>query len=174
MPPALETSRLRLRPLTEADAPFILELVNDADWLAYIGDKSVHTLEDALRYLREGPIAMYAALGIGLCAMDLKAPEPRPVGLCGLLVREGSPDVELGYALLPDARGHGLMREAALAWMAYGERQLNLREMHAYTHVENGASQALLATLGFDLLSPPAPDEDAATVRRHFRMSFSV
>jgi [ribosomal protein S5]-alanine N-acetyltransferase len=174
MPPALETSRLRLRPLTEADAPFILELVNDADWLAYIGDKSVHSLEDARRYLREGPIAMYAALGIGLCAMDLKAPEPRPVGLCGLLVREGSPDVELGYALLPEARGQGLMREAALAWMNYGDRQLKLREMHAYTHAENDASQALLARLGFALLPPAPPDEDPATVRRHWRLSFSA
>jgi [ribosomal protein S5]-alanine N-acetyltransferase len=174
MPPALETSRLRLRPLTEADAPFILELVNDAAWLAYIGDKAVYTLDDALRYLREGPIAMYAALGIGLCAMDLMEPEPRPVGLCGLLVREGSPEVELGYALLPEARGQGLMREAALAWMAYGERELKLREMHAYTHAENGASQALLARVGFALLPPAAPDDDPATVRRHWRLSFSA
>lgn len=174
MPPALETSRLRLRPLTEADAPFILELVNDAAWLAYIGDKAVHSLEDARRYLREGPIGMYAALGIGLCAMDLKAPEPRPVGLCGLLVRDGSPEVELGYALLPEARGQGLMREAALAWINFGERQLNLREVHAYTHAENGASQALLATMGFSLLPSAAPDEDPVTVRRYFRLSFSV
>ena len=174
MPPTLETARLRLRPFTEEDAAFVLALVNDAAWLAYIGDKSVRTLDDAKRYLMEGPIAMYAALGIGLCAMELKAAEPRPIGMCGLLVREGSPDVELGYALLPEARGQGLVREAARAWLDYGERQLKLREMHAYTHADNGASHAVLEELGFALLPPATPDEHPATARRHWRLPFSA
>lgn len=174
MPPTLETARLRLRPFTEADAPFVLALVNDAAWLAYIGDKAVRTLDDARRYLAEGPIAMYAELGIGLCAMDLREADPRPVGMCGLLVREGSPDVELGYALLPEARGQGLVREAALAWLDYGERQLKLREMHAYTHADNGASQAVLEELGFALLPPGGPDGEPAAARRHWRRSFSA
>jgi RimJ/RimL family protein N-acetyltransferase len=42
-PPA--TARLRLRRLTLDDAPFILELVNDPDFLRFIGDKGVRTLE---------------------------------------------------------------------------------------------------------------------------------
>lgn len=174
MPPTLETARLRLRPFTEEDAAFVLALVNDAAWLAYIGDKAVHTLDDARRYLMEGPIAMYASLGIGLCAMELKEADPRPVGMCGLLVREGSPDVELGYALLPEARGLGLVREAALAWVDYGDRQLKLREMHAYTHADNGASHAVLEELGFALLPPATPDEDPVTARRHWRLPFSA
>jgi RimJ/RimL family protein N-acetyltransferase len=174
MPPTLDTSRLQLRPLVDADAPFILELVNDAAWLAYIGDKSVHSLEDAKRYLLEGPLAMYAALGIGLCAMALKSDERRPIGLCGLLVRDGSPDVELGYALLPEARSQGLVREAGRAWIAFAERQLRLREVHAYTHADNGASQAVLEALGFALLPPSASDEEPAPARRHWRLSFSA
>ncbi len=170
----LETPRLRLRPLTQADAPFILELVNDAAWLAYIGDKAVHSLEDAHRYLLEGPMAMYAALGIGLCAMDLKTDDPRPVGLCGLLVRDGSPDVELGYALLPEARSQGLVREAAGAWIAFAEHQLKLREVHAYTHADNGASQSVLEALGFALLPPTEADQEPPAARRHWRLSFSA
>lgn len=173
MLPTLQTARLNLRPFTEDDAPFILELLNDPAWLTYIGDKAVRTLNDAQRYLREGPMAMYATLGIGLCAMDLKEPGPRPVGMGGLLIREGSPDVELGYALLPDARGLGLVREAAQAWVDFGARHLNLREIHAYTHAANEASHAVLESLGFDLL-PPAADEDPATARRHWRLSFSA
>jgi len=169
----IETPRLNLRPLTEADAPFIRELLNDAAWLAYIGDKSVHTLEDAGRYLREGPLAMYAALGIGLCAMELKQPVLRAVGLCGLLIREGSPDVELGYALLPEARTQGLVREAARAWIEFGERQLKLREIHAWTHADNGASRAVLEELDFELL-PQQQGEDPATARRHWRLAFSA
>ncbi len=169
----LESPRLRLRPLTEADAPFIFELVNDPAWLAHIGDKAVHTLEDAERYLREGPLAMYATLGIGLCAMELKDAGPSPIGLCGLLIREGTPDVELGYALLPEARGQGLVREAARAWIDFGERQLNLREVHAWTHAANDASQAVLEELGFESLHL-LPGEDPTSARRHWRLQLSA
>ena len=59
----LETARLILRRLTVDDAPFILELLNDPDWLKFIGDKGVRTLDAARDYLRKGPIAMYARHG---------------------------------------------------------------------------------------------------------------
>ena len=37
-PTALTSERLAMRPFDEGDAGFILELVNDPDWLRYIGD----------------------------------------------------------------------------------------------------------------------------------------
>lgn len=40
----LETDRLVLRHLASADAPFILELLNDPDWLRYIGDRGVRSV----------------------------------------------------------------------------------------------------------------------------------
>ena len=58
-PPVIETERLLLRRLHAGDAEFILELVNDPDWLRYIGDKGVKTLDDAGNYIRTGPMAMY-------------------------------------------------------------------------------------------------------------------
>ena len=68
----LVTPRLVLRRFSEDDAPFALELLNDPDWVRYIGDNGVRTLDDARAYLREGPIAMYARFGFGLLAVDLK------------------------------------------------------------------------------------------------------
>ena len=50
----LETDRLVLRRFTLDDAEFIFRLVNDPSWLRFIGDKNVHNLDDARRYLREG------------------------------------------------------------------------------------------------------------------------
>ena len=44
----LETNRLRIRPLSAEDAPFILELVNEPAWLECIGDRGVRTRDDAL------------------------------------------------------------------------------------------------------------------------------
>jgi hypothetical protein len=39
-----ETDRLRLRHLALGDAPFIVALLNDPDWLRYIGDRGVRTI----------------------------------------------------------------------------------------------------------------------------------
>ena len=63
--PTLQTARLRVMPLTLDDAPFILELVNDPDWIRFIGDKHVHSIADAEAYLRNGPLAMYTRYGPG-------------------------------------------------------------------------------------------------------------
>ena len=62
-PTVCETPRLRLRHVTEEDAPFILALLNDPGWLRYIGDRGVRTLEDARRYVEQGPRRMYADHG---------------------------------------------------------------------------------------------------------------
>ena len=67
----LETLRLRIRELTPADAPFILTLLNDPDFLRNIGDRNVRTLEDARRYIEAGPMASYARHGFGLCHVEL-------------------------------------------------------------------------------------------------------
>ena len=88
-----ETERLRLRRLITDDAPFILRLLNDDGWLRFIGDKNVHSLGDARRYLEQGPLAMYARHGMGLWLTERKA-DAQPIGLCGLIRRDGLDDVE--------------------------------------------------------------------------------
>jgi hypothetical protein len=50
----LLSGRLALRHFTLADATFILCLLKDLSWLRYIGDRNVHSLQDAERYLRDG------------------------------------------------------------------------------------------------------------------------
>ena len=65
----LATDRLTLRPFTNADAGFIVELVNTPGWLEFIGDRNIHTEEDAINYLQNGPIKSYQQNGFGLCRM---------------------------------------------------------------------------------------------------------
>ena len=52
----IETQRLVLCKLTLDDAPFIYKLVNDPDWLRYIGDRNVHNINDAKNYLMRDPL----------------------------------------------------------------------------------------------------------------------
>jgi [ribosomal protein S5]-alanine N-acetyltransferase len=145
--PVLASERLLLRRLTVADAPFILELLNDPDWLRFIGDKGVRTLEDAERYIQTGPIESYARHGFGLFAVELKS-GGTPIGLCGLLKRDVLEDVDVGYAFLPEFRGMGYAREAAAATLRFGRETVGLHRVAAITNPDNARSVRVLEQLG--------------------------
>jgi|KBSMisStaDraftv2_1062788.scaffolds.fasta_scaffold447176_2 RimJ/RimL family protein N-acetyltransferase len=146
----LATERLGLRRLGPGDAPFILRLVNDPSWLEFIGDKGVRTEDDARNYLAQGPIEMYARLGFGLYLVELRDGGV-PIGICGLIKRESLPDVDIGFAYLPEFRGKGYAHEAALAVMAHAKRDYSIRRLVAITAPENERSIRLLARLGMTL-----------------------
>ena len=142
-----ETPRLILRRATLTDAPFILELLNDPDWLRYIGDKGVRNLDDARKYIENGPLAMYARYGFGLFVTELKD-GGTPIGLCGLLKRDTLDDVDIGFAFLPAYRARGFAYEAAAAALAWGRRECGLERVLAITSLDNHASGKLLERLG--------------------------
>jgi len=144
----LETERLVLRRLDTGDAAFIRRLVNDPSWLRYIGDRGVRTLEDAGNYLRDGPLAMYARHGFGLNLVETKD-DRQPIGLCGFVKRETLPDVDLGFAFLPEYWGKRYAFESASAMMTHGRSVLELARIVAITAQDNLASIRLLERLGF-------------------------
>lgn len=142
-----ETERLLLRRFDpEADAPFVLQLVNEPSWLQFIGDKGVRTLDDARAYLRDGPLAMYARCGHGLYRVDLKH-TGETVGMCGLIKRDTLPDVDIGYAFLPAHWGRGYAEEATRATLAHAQ-ELGLRRILAIVTPGNARSIRLLEKLG--------------------------
>jgi cyanophycin synthetase len=141
------TARLVMRPFRLGDAAFIVELLNDPDWLRFIGDRGVRTLDDARTYLHNGPIAHAARHGFALGAV-LPAGNDQPIGMCGLVRREGLDDVDLGYAFMPSARGHGYAHEAAAAWLARGFGEFGLKRIVAITKPDNAPSQRVLESIG--------------------------
>jgi RimJ/RimL family protein N-acetyltransferase len=143
----LETPRLILRRLTPDDAEFIFRLVNDPSWLRFIGDKNVHNLDDARRYLREGPLDMYQRYGFGMYRVEERE-GGKPAGMCGLIKRDTLPDVDVGYAFLPEFRGKGYAYEAAAAVLTHGNRQFGLRRIVAITTPSNDASIKVLEKAG--------------------------
>lgn len=152
----VETTRLRLCQLSFDDAPFILELVNDPDWLRYIGDRGVHNLEDARNYISKGPLDSYARHGYGLYKVELKDGNV-PAGMCGLLKREFLDAPDIGFAFLPAYVGKGLAHEAAVALMGYARSVLRIPRVLAITNPENEPSIRLLGKLGFSLESMVLP-----------------
>lgn len=142
------TARLVLRRLSAADAPFVLRLVNEPSWLRFIGDRGVHNLEDARKYLEKGPLAMYAQHGFGLYMVE-RLPDRAPMGLCGLIRRDTLPDVDAGIAFLPEYWGQGYAREALVAVLDYGQRVFGLQRVIAVTSPDNERSIKLIESLGF-------------------------
>lgn len=74
-PSNLETSRLQLRWLSFDDAVFIHRLVNDPQWLRFIGDKQVSDLDAARDFIDSGPRAIYWKHAFGLNLVTLKDDE---------------------------------------------------------------------------------------------------
>ena len=160
--PMLVTPRLVIRPFIEDDAVFIVALLNDPDWLRFIGDRKVRTLDDARRYLRNGPISSVARNGHGLMQVLLRADDgcEVPIGMCGLIKREGLADVDLGFAFLPAWRKQGYAHEAAEAVLRHGRDVLGIGRVVAITLPDNVASARLLISLGmrFDSMMQLPPD----------------
>ena len=142
----LVTARLRLRLLSRADAAFWLELVNEADWLRFIGDRGIRTLADAEAAIVAGPMTMQTTRGFSFYAVERAG---TPIGICGLTKRDGLDDVDLGFAFLAAHRGAGHAEEAARAVMAHAARDLGLRRLAAITSLDNLRSIRLLEALGF-------------------------
>ncbi|MFZ5721944.1 MAG: GNAT family N-acetyltransferase [Pseudomonadota bacterium] len=146
----LETDRLVLRDVTEADAPFLLALLNSPGFLENIGDRGVRTEGEACAYIRDRVLASYAEHGFGMWL----AAERRggaAVGLAGLVRREGLDVPDVGYAFAPDAWGRGYAKEAAAAVVAHAMGPLGIRKLAAITTPENFASMAVLRKVGFTL-----------------------
>lgn len=148
MEAVLTTERLRLRHLTTADTAFVLELLNDAAFVANIGDRNVRTAEDAVAYVENGPGASYRHNGFGLYLVET-ADGAVPTGICGLVKRDTLPDVDIGFAFLPAYRSKGYALEAARAVVGEARDRVGLRRVVAIVKPGNVASGRLLTKLGF-------------------------
>jgi RimJ/RimL family protein N-acetyltransferase len=160
----LETDRLILRWLSTDDAEFILGLLNEPSFLRFIGDKGVRTLDDARNYILNGPVDMYNRLGFGLYLTELKD-GGLPIGICGLIKRDGLEDADIGFAFLPKFWAKGYAYEAAAAVLAYGKTALGLNRIVAITSPDNHASARLLEKLGLRFERTIRLSKDAEEVR---------
>jgi RimJ/RimL family protein N-acetyltransferase len=158
--PEIETPRLVLRRFVFDDAPQIVGLLTQPSFLKNIGDRGVRNVEDAHRYLREGPMAMYEQYGFGLWHVSRRS-DGEFVGMCGLLKRDILPDADIGYAYLPEHWGQGYAFEAARAALDLGVSRFGLKRLIGVVSDHNAASIRVLEKLGmrFERMFPMRADE---------------
>jgi len=144
----IETERLGLREMTQADAPFMLNLLNQPSFILNIGDRGVRTLEDARAYIDNRVIASYTSHGFGMYLVVVKA-TGEPAGICGLVKRDGLDDVDIGFAFVPEHWGKGYPVESAQAVKDYAANVVGLARLVAITAPTNWLSIRIVETIGF-------------------------
>jgi RimJ/RimL family protein N-acetyltransferase len=143
----LETERLLLRQLTTEDANFILGLLNEPSFIRNIGDRGIRTIDGAVSYILNGPVASYAKNGFGLYLVKLKETD-ESIGMCGLIKRDTLEDVDIGYAYIPGFWSKGYAVEAAQAVKEYARNVIGLDRIVAIVDPENRGSIRVLEKIG--------------------------
>lgn len=144
----IESERLRLRHYTLDDTGFIINLLNQSSFIENIGDRGIRTKADAEQYLQKSILDSYQKHGFGLSMVELKDSE-KPIGMCGILKRDGLEFPDLGYAFLPEYCGQGYAFEIADKLMKSVEELYGLKRVLAITSSDNSNSIHLLEKTGF-------------------------
>jgi [ribosomal protein S5]-alanine N-acetyltransferase len=144
----ITTDRLFCRHFIDADASFLVQLLNSESWLKFIGDRNVHDEDEALQYLQRSAYKAidlygYAMMRISLINCDT------PIGMCGLFKRDELDLPDLGFAFLPQYEGKGYAFEASEAVIKHAQQFLGISELYAITGADNQRSITLLNKLGF-------------------------
>ncbi len=150
-----KTERLLVRELTLEDTDFIIDILNDPDFIRNVVDRGIKTTEDAENYLKEGPLKSYRENGFGLYVVETRADvngqEAKPIGMCGLVKRDFLEAPDIGFAFLPAYRGQGYAKEAAMGTLQLARDNLGIRRVMAITNRDNVDSMTLLIKLGMRL-----------------------
>ena len=144
----LETERTVVDRITLNDAPFFVDLVNSPDWLRYIGDRDVSSVDDARRFLSAGFLKSYIDNEFGYYIVRT-ASDRAPIGICGFLKKPTLQNPDFGFALLPKYYGQGFATESCRAVLNFGIHAFGFTVLDAVTRPDNLRSTRLLTKLDF-------------------------
>ncbi|MCV6606566.1 MAG: GNAT family N-acetyltransferase [Porticoccaceae bacterium] len=145
--PVLETERLYLCRMDEADSEWFYRLNSDPEVMRYTGEDCMTSLEQSLQVLRERPMKGYREYGYGRWACVLKEGGD-VIGWCGLKYLDDLKEVDVGYRFFKEFWGLGLGTEASRACVQYGLNELGLKSVIGLALEENIASTRVLEKSG--------------------------
>jgi len=143
--PILTTERLILRELLDSDVTEIFLLRSDALINKYLDRQPSKTLEDALNFIKK-----IKNNSLSYWAITQKENEKLIGTICLFDFSEELKKCEIGYELLTEYQGKGIMSESAKKIIEYAIQTLGLKTIDAYTHKENQSSTKLLIELKFE------------------------
>jgi [ribosomal protein S5]-alanine N-acetyltransferase len=146
--PNLETERLLLRRLANEDVNEIFALRSDKEVMKYIPRPLAKTNEEALAHIAMINEKIDLNEGINW-AITLKN-NPKLIGIIGhYKIKPEHYRAEIGYMLLPEYHGKGIVSEAIKEVVNYGFQVMKLHSIEAIIDPENFASEKVLQKNGF-------------------------
>lgn len=146
--PNLETERLFLRRVANTDVKEILELRSNAETMEHIPRPLLKTEEDALEHIAMIDAKIENQEGINW-AITLKG-SPKLIGIIGhYRISPENYRAEVGYMLLPQFHGKGIIPEAIKEVVKYGFKEMKLHSIEAIIDPDNLASEKVLQKSGF-------------------------
>ncbi len=152
----IETERLVLRPVENADLQGMFELDSDPEVHRYLGNMPIKTLEQAqegIDYLQQ----QYKERGIARWAVVLKETNEF-MGCCGIKYLIESEQMngfynvyELGYRFISKFWAKGYATESAQAWVDYMFDEAGVKSLYAAADIPNKASVNVLRKVGFKI-----------------------
>ena len=146
--PNLETERLVLRRVNENDANEIFALRSNPETMKYIPRPLVKSIDDALEHIAMIDAKIDTNEGINW-AITYKD-NPTLIGIIGhYRIKPDHFRAEVGYMLLPEYNGKGIITEAVQEVVKYGFNEMKLHSIEAIIDPENFGSEKVLQKCGF-------------------------
>ena len=147
--PTLETERLLLREIVQADSLALFEVHGDPESMRWFGVDPLPNEEAAAKLV--DLFASWRTLANPGTRWGLQVKgQSKLVGSCGLFGwNQNWRKCTVGYELHPQVRGNGYMNEALRAVLPWGFKHMELNRAEAQVHPSNAASLRSIEKLGF-------------------------
>jgi [ribosomal protein S5]-alanine N-acetyltransferase len=146
--PQLLTERLLLRQLSLNDAEEIFALRSNEIVNKYLDRKKAESIDDAKDFIKKINLGIELNQSIfwAICLRD----QFKLIGtICLWNFSHEENKAEIGYELLPQFHGRGMMQEAFLKVVEFGFHTLGLDVIEAWTTTPNESSKKILERNGF-------------------------
>ncbi|HTG46900.1 MAG TPA: GNAT family N-acetyltransferase [Actinomycetota bacterium] len=146
----MDRPRIRLEPWGADGLPLLRATLGDPEMTRFVGGpESEEKLAD-----RQALFERLEAEGTGRMFRIVDGTTGEALGSVGYWDRAGGDEdvYEAGWFVLPAYQGRGVATAATGLAIAHARAEAKHRFLHAYPSVENAASNALCARLGFTLL----------------------
>lgn len=144
----LETERLLLRRVSESDANEVMELRGNPETMKFVPRPLVTIREEALAHITMIEDKIVNNIGINW-AITVKG-NPKLIGIIGhYKIQPENHRCEIGYMILPQYNGQGIVTEAVKALLIYGFDDLQMHSIEAVIDPSNLASARVLQKSGF-------------------------
>jgi ribosomal-protein-alanine N-acetyltransferase len=146
--PILTTERLTLRQLSTDDGQNIFALRSDTEINKYLDRQVSKTIEDAINFINKindnikNNVSIYWAITLTNSKIFVGT-------ICLFDFSNEKNKCEIGYELLTNFQGQGIMKEATEKVTDYAFQTMRLQKIEAFTHTANRNSTKLLTKFGF-------------------------